>query len=332
VARDASKEFLTELKKFIQELPSTLDDMESLLTNNRIWMDRTQGVGAISQDLAVKYGLSGPNLRATGVNWDLRKNMPYLCYNDFDFNVITGKNGDAYDRYLVRCQEMRESIKILEQAIAGLPEGPINADVPEVVIPTKEQVYTQMEALIWHFKIISEGFAPPVGQIYSAIENPKGEEVATKQQVKAEVEKEKDEFRQLILPHILDGLLPPAIGKKLYGDGEESKEERRSLVARIWQFLATDKKLGDAIHAHAKGVLTAGLVSASHGLVNRAASGRPDGIKLLYEATGFHNPKVQHEHSGDIKVTLNIPRPGEDADTQEPIDAHVVDDELALDE
>ena len=101
--------------------------------------------------------------------------MPYMNYQDFDFDVPLGSNGDAYDRYLVRLQEMEESIKILHQAIDGLPEGPVNADVPEVVIPTKEQVYTEMEALIWHFKIISEGFKPPVGQVYSAIENPKGE-------------------------------------------------------------------------------------------------------------------------------------------------------------
>jgi NADH-quinone oxidoreductase subunit D len=175
VARDASKEFITELQAFLKQLPATLDDMEHLLTNNRIWIDRTSGVGAISQKLALQYGISGPNLRATGINWDLRKNMPYLAYSDFDFKVPLGENGDAYDRYLVRQLEMRESIKILEQAINNLPSGPVNADVPEVVIPTKEQVYTQMEALIWHFKIISEGFKAPVGQIYSAIENPKGE-------------------------------------------------------------------------------------------------------------------------------------------------------------
>jgi len=175
VARDASPEFISELKTFITELPDTLDDMEGLLTGNRIWIDRTKDVGVITPELGLQYGVTGPNLRATGVNWDLRKNMPYMCYDEFDFEVPLGSNGDAYDRYLVRCREMRESIKILHQAIDGLPEGAINADVPEVVIPTKEQCYTQMEALIWHFKIISEGFHPPKGQIYSAIENPKGE-------------------------------------------------------------------------------------------------------------------------------------------------------------
>jgi NADH-quinone oxidoreductase subunit D len=175
ISRDASAEFLKELKEFIDQLPQTLDEMEGLLTNNRIWMDRTRGVGAISPKLALDYGITGPNLRAAGVKWDLRKDMPYMVYPEFKFNVPIGTNGDAYDRYLVRTWEMRESIKILDQAIAGLPEGPINADVPEVVIPTKKEVYSQMEALIWHFKIISEGFKPPVGQIYSAIENPKGE-------------------------------------------------------------------------------------------------------------------------------------------------------------
>ena len=175
VSRDASKEFIDGVSAFIKELPATLDDMASLLSNNRIWIDRTRGVGVITPELGMSYGITGPNLRATGINWDLRKDMPYMVYNEFDFDVPVGTNGDAYDRYVVRLKEMRESIKILQQAIAGLPEGPINADVPEVVIPTKNQIYTQMEALIWHFKIISEGFKPPVGQIYSAIENPKGE-------------------------------------------------------------------------------------------------------------------------------------------------------------
>jgi len=175
VSRDASPEFIKDLKDFLAQLPQTIDEMDSLLTNNRIWIDRTRNVGVITQKLGIDYGITGPNLRATGIKWDLRKDMPYMAYKEFDFDVAVGTHGDAYDRYLVRLHEMRESIKILHQAIDGLPEGPINADVPEVVIPTKEQVYTQMEALIWHFKIISEGFKPPVGQIYSAIENPKGE-------------------------------------------------------------------------------------------------------------------------------------------------------------
>ncbi len=175
VSRDASDEFIRETVAFLKQLPQTLDEMDSLLSNNRIWIDRTRGVGKISPQLAISYGLTGPNLRATGVKWDLRKDMPYLSYPDFDFNVVVGTDGDSYDRYRVRLQEMRESIKILTQALGHMPTGPINADVPEVVIPTKEEVYTQMEALIWHFKIISEGFKAPAGQIYSAIENPKGE-------------------------------------------------------------------------------------------------------------------------------------------------------------
>jgi NADH-quinone oxidoreductase subunit D len=175
VSRDASSEFLTGLKAFLKELPNTLEDMSSLLTNNRIWIDRTRGVGVITPELGISYGVTGPNLRATGVKWDLRKDMPYMLYDEVDFRVPVGTQGDAYDRYLVRLREMEESIKILHQLIDGLPEGPINADVPEVVIPTKEETYTQMEALIWHFKIVSEGFKAPKGQIYSAIENPKGE-------------------------------------------------------------------------------------------------------------------------------------------------------------
>ncbi len=176
VARDASKEFLTGVTDFIAQLPQTLDEMEQLLGNNRIWIDRTRGVGVISPELAIKYGITGPNLRAAGIKWDLRKDMPYLGYENFDFEVPVGTQGDAYDRYWIRIKEMRESMKILTQAIEGLPEGPINADVPEVVIPSKYEVYSQMEALIWHFKIISEGFkTPPDKQIFSAIENPKGE-------------------------------------------------------------------------------------------------------------------------------------------------------------
>ncbi len=175
ISRDASGEFLKETREFLRQLPQTLDEMESLLSGNRIWIDRTRNVGVITPELALQYGVTGPNLRATGIKWDLRKDMPYMAYNEFDFDVPVGTNGDAYDRYIIRTAEMRESIRIIEQAIDGLPEGPINADVPEVVIPTKDQVYTQMEALIWHFKIISEGFKVPPGQIFSAIENPKGE-------------------------------------------------------------------------------------------------------------------------------------------------------------
>lgn len=175
VARDASADFIQSTRKFLEELPQTIDEMEDLLTNNRIWIDRTRGVGVITPKLGLEYGVTGPNLRASGLSWDLRKDMPYLAYKDFDFDVPVGTQGDAYDRYVVRMKEMRESIKIIQQAFDGLPEGPINADVPEVVIPTKKEVYSQMEALIWHFKIISEGFKAPVGQVYSAIENPKGE-------------------------------------------------------------------------------------------------------------------------------------------------------------
>lgn len=175
LARDANSDFLRGLKQFLNELPQTLDEMDSLLSNNRIWIDRTKDVGTIPQDLAISYGITGPNLRASGVNWDLRKDMPYNGYEKYDFKIPLGKNGDAYDRYYIRLEEMRESIKILHQAIDGIPSGPINADVPEVVIPTKKEVYTEMEALIWHFKVISEGFKTKPGQIYSAIENPKGE-------------------------------------------------------------------------------------------------------------------------------------------------------------
>jgi len=175
LARDASPEFLQGVTEFLDQLPQTIEEIESLLSNNRIWIDRTRNIGVIDQKMAIDYGITGPNLRASGISWDLRKDMPYLVYDEMDFDVPVGSNGDAYDRYQIRLNEIRESIKILRQAIKNIPDGPINADVPEVVIPSKQEVYTEMEALIWHFKIISEGFKPPKGQIYSAIENPKGE-------------------------------------------------------------------------------------------------------------------------------------------------------------
>jgi len=175
VARDITTEFIKELEAWMLQFPQTIEEMEALLSNNRIWIDRTRDVGVLSPEAALNYGVTGPNLRASGIKWDLRKDMPYLSYEDFDFEVPVGSQGDAYDRYIVRIKEMKESLKILRQAIDALPTGPVNADAPDVVIPTKKEVYTEMEALIWHFKVIAEGFKAPDKQIYSAIENPKGE-------------------------------------------------------------------------------------------------------------------------------------------------------------
>ncbi len=176
VMRDATPQFLKETRNFIKKFSKKIDEYENLLSNNKIWLDRTKNVGVISKDLAMKYALTGPVLRASGINWDLRKNMPYLAYPDFDFDIPLGENGDCYDRYLVRIKEMRESVKIVKQALENLPEGPVRVqDRPDVVIPSKQDVYTKMESLIYHFKIMSQGFNVPEGEAYVATENSKGE-------------------------------------------------------------------------------------------------------------------------------------------------------------
>jgi NADH-quinone oxidoreductase subunit D len=175
VARDANPEFITAVKDFLKKCPKVIGDAERLLNRNRIWFDRNRNVGVISKEMALSYGLTGPNLRCTGINWDLRKDMPYLDYQDFDFNVPVGENGDAYDRFMLRILEMKESLKIIEQAINNLPEGSFHVDDPAIFIPPKEKVYTKMEELIEHFKIICDGVRIPKGEVYSGIENPKGE-------------------------------------------------------------------------------------------------------------------------------------------------------------
>src|SRR5881397_1041079 len=136
---------------------------------------RTQGIGRMSAGDAIALGVSGPSLRGSGVEWDLRKNQPYSSYDQFHFNVPTRSEGDVYARYLVRLDEMRESLKIGRQAMEGLPEGPIKAKAPHVVLPDREEMKTSIEALIYHFKIVTEGFRPPVGEVYQAIESPRGE-------------------------------------------------------------------------------------------------------------------------------------------------------------
>jgi NADH-quinone oxidoreductase subunit D len=138
-------------------------------------MDRTRGVGRISAEDAAALGVSGPSLRASGVDFDLRRDMPYSGYENFRFHVPVAHEGDVYARYLVRVQELRESCKIVQQALAGMPEGPIKADAPKVVLPEREKMKTQMEALIYHFKIVTEGFTVPAGEVYQAVESPRGE-------------------------------------------------------------------------------------------------------------------------------------------------------------
>jgi len=175
VAQDLPEGFEARARDFISTFPSHVDEYETLLTKNKIWMRRTQGVGVISGPEAVNWGLSGPILRASGVSWDLRKAMPYCGYENYDFIIPTGKNGDVYDRYLVRLMEMRQANEIARQVLDRLPPGPVKTDDPKVVYPPKEKVAESIESLIHHFHIASEGFSVPKGEVYAGIESPKGE-------------------------------------------------------------------------------------------------------------------------------------------------------------
>ena len=167
--------FLEGARAFIKDFPPNVDEWERLLTRNRIWMDRTQGVGIISREDAVDLGLSGPNLRATGVEWDIRRAEPYCGYEKYEFEIPVGSAGDVYDRYLVRMEEMRQSARITRQAVERLPEGPINIDDLKIRLPPKTDVLRKMEELIHQFMLVTEGFQAPQGEVYRAIEAPKGE-------------------------------------------------------------------------------------------------------------------------------------------------------------
>ncbi len=157
-------------------LSKTLDEVEKLLSRNAIWCARTQGIGVLTAEEAINYSLSGPMLRASGVAYDVRKDRPYLDYETYDFDVPIGEHGDVYDRYLVRFEEIRQSIRILEQALDRLPDGPINVADPRVILPPKSAAMNDMEAMIFHFKQVMEGVPAPVGEVYVAIENGKGEQ------------------------------------------------------------------------------------------------------------------------------------------------------------
>jgi NADH-quinone oxidoreductase subunit D len=167
--------WLKRVEKFVKMFPHRIEEYEALLTRNPIWLRRTQGVGYLSAEDGIALGLSGPSLRGSGVNWDLRKKQPYSSYDKFDFKVPTRPGGDVYARYLVRLDEMRESLGIVRQAMEGLPEGPVKAKAPHIVMPDREEMKTSIEALIYHFKIVTEGFHPPVGEVYQAVESPRGE-------------------------------------------------------------------------------------------------------------------------------------------------------------
>ena len=164
-----------ELQEFINTFPNTLDQIETLLTNNQIWIGRLRDVGVIGPEDAVNCGLSGPNLRASGVPYDVRKDRPYYDYETYDFDVPVGEHGDCYDRYLVRMEEMRQSLRILQQALDRLPDGPINVDDPRVILPRKTDAMTDMESMIHHFKLVMEGIRAPAGESWFSVESSKGE-------------------------------------------------------------------------------------------------------------------------------------------------------------
>ncbi len=175
LAADLPEGFVEKVRAFCEELPARIEGYERLLTENKIWLGRTKGVGVISAEEGIELGLSGPCLRGSGVEWDLRKANPYTSYDHFDFDIPTGKNGDTYDRYLVRMEEMRQSNRIIKQVLDKLPSGEINAYNPKVISPLKEKVQENIESLIIHFHLMTEGFNVPKGEAYASVESSKGE-------------------------------------------------------------------------------------------------------------------------------------------------------------
>lgn len=172
---DLPEDFEEKVRNFLKVFPETLTEVDKLLTRNRIWIERTKDVAVISGEDAVDLGLTGPTLRGSGIPYDVRKAMPYLDYENYDFEVPVATDGDAYSRYLCRLEEMHQSLKIIKQGLDNLPDGPYAADLPDVVLPEKQLTYTRMESLIRHFVLVYEGFKPPAGEIQHAVENPKGE-------------------------------------------------------------------------------------------------------------------------------------------------------------
>ena len=173
--RDFSPRVWDKVNTSLESLPKLLAEFEKLLMRNRIFMDRVVGAGPISAERALNYGFTGPNLRAAGVDYDVRVAAPYSSYEDFEFDIPVGTNGDIYDRFMVRQEEMHQSLRIIKQAIAKLPDGPIHADVPDFYLPPKEEVYHNMEALIYQFKIVMGETNVPVGEVYHAVEGGNGE-------------------------------------------------------------------------------------------------------------------------------------------------------------
>ncbi|UCG62823.1 MAG: NADH dehydrogenase (quinone) subunit D [Candidatus Zixiibacteriota bacterium] len=175
LAHELPRDFDKLVRKALKQIPQGVKDYEDLLTANEIFIRRTRDVAVISAGDAIDYSLSGPMLRGSGVNYDVRKANPYSGYENFDFQIPLGKKGDAYDRYLIRVEEIKQSLRIIQQAIDGMPEGPYRAHIPGVVLPPKEDILYKMESMIFHFKIITEGFKAPCGSVYQAVEAPKGE-------------------------------------------------------------------------------------------------------------------------------------------------------------
>ena len=173
--RDLSNEAVRKLREFIKTFPPVLREFENMFNRNRIFMDRTINVGPISAERALSYGFTGPNLRAAGVDYDVRVMNPYSSYEDFEFSIPVGQSGDTYDRFMVRGEEMWQSFGIVQQALENLPEGPYYADAPEYYLPPKNEVYRNMEALIYHFKIVMGEIDAPVGEVYHAVEGGNGE-------------------------------------------------------------------------------------------------------------------------------------------------------------
>ncbi|MGH9416035.1 MAG: NADH dehydrogenase (quinone) subunit D [Terriglobales bacterium] len=166
---------LERIGRFLKMFPSKINEYEALLTRNSIWVGRTKGIGYMAPADAIAWGVTGPCLRALGLPLDLRKTAPYSCYQEFQFDIPTRTEGDVYARYLIRIAEMRESVKIVQQAIDGMPEGPWKADAPGIVLPDRDQMKFSIESLIYHFKIVTEGFNAPRGEAYQAIESPRGQ-------------------------------------------------------------------------------------------------------------------------------------------------------------
>jgi NADH-quinone oxidoreductase subunit D len=173
--RDFNDEVYKKLRAFLIDFPKAFNEFSNLLERNRIFVDRTINTGPISAERALSYGFTGPNLRATGVDYDVRVMNPYSSYEDFDFEIPVGVNGDSYDRFIVRQHEIRQSLRIIQQALDNMPSGKHFADVPEFYLPPKEDVYNNMEALIWHFKIVMGESEVPKGEVYHAVEGGNGE-------------------------------------------------------------------------------------------------------------------------------------------------------------